>query len=62
MAHYYVVNEAKTYGRVIDAPSSFEARRIVARANNADITNFFARRHDLVDGTFWTMWQRIKNK
>ncbi len=62
MPHYHVMNERKDYGRVIDAPSSFEARRIVAAANNADVTDFFAIRKDLMGPHDWYIWNRIDNK
>jgi hypothetical protein len=62
MAHYYVINTAKTYGRVIDAPTSFEARCIVAKATGAGAVDFFALREDLMRPRDWAMWDRIKNK
>jgi hypothetical protein len=62
MARYYVINEAKTYGRVIDADSSFEARCVVSKATGAGVIDFFARRADLMDDKMWKVWEGIKNK
>lgn len=62
MPHYHVINEAKTYGRVVDAESSFEARKVVAVATREAIGNFFAVRADLMTSNDWKIWNRIKNK
>ncbi len=62
MAHYYVMNEAKTYGRVIDAPSSWDARKTLAAACQASPFDFFAIREDLMTENSWKVWDRIKNK
>lgn len=62
MTHYHVINEAKTYGRVIDAATGFEARCIVARACQSKPSYFFAIRKDTMTDIDWKMWERITNK
>ena len=62
MPRYYVINEAKTYGRVVDAATSFEARCIVAKATGAGAVDFFALREDLMRPRDRAMWDRIENK
>lgn len=62
MPHYYVMNTRKDYGRVVATESSYKARKVVAAANNADITNFIAIRQDLMGAHDWYVWNRIENK
>lgn len=63
MARYYVMAPQFSYGRVMAAKSSFEARRVLAAVNpNAEVTDFLAVRKDLMDDNSWRMWRGLKNK
>lgn len=49
MAHYYVFHELGKWCRVVEAPSSFEARKVVSAVTSTpNIAHFFAIRADLM--------------
>ena len=51
--HYNVFHATKPYVRLVDAASSFEARKCVAAACGADVTDFYAVRYDLMTDRDW---------
>lgn len=59
---YYTFHEGKDYCRIIEAPTSFDARRIVAAVNNRPVTSFFAIRKDLMTSKDWRMYENASNK
>jgi len=50
---YYVFHAEKPYCRCIETTTSFEARKIVARACSSDVTDFYAVRKDLMTARDW---------